>query len=183
MKRTRQTDNSNYVIKEIVTTDRQIRDSTHNQDSFPIDNKNAYITVQVSKENDKIINKDTQSNYNVVQASSNYFVLSLKSNNKIRIAVPYYRTSETNVNGTPVVTVSNFYPSGTEQATPPLGLKVYLFLTLVIPRIGETASLYKIIDNGMNNMIKTEAIHTQSPLLHQPPAKPIQYMSIKNISI
>ena len=85
------------------------------------------MTVPVYKMNEKFTKKqikDAASMYNIQSTSSHSFVLSLKSDPSTHIAVPYYRTMEVSINGKQCVSVSNFFPASTAQATPPQGLNV-----------------------------------------------------------
>lgn len=128
MKRNFQSTNPNYIIKPIVSTDKTHgRNQSQNHDNCPYDVGNAYVTVPVYRKNEKFTKKqikDASSMYTIHRTFSHSFVLSLKSDSSVHIAVPYYRTCETVVNGKPVVTVSNFFPSSTDQATPPPGTNV-----------------------------------------------------------
>lgn len=128
MKRNLQSGNQTYIIKPILPVEKAHgRNQAAPHDHCPNDSGNAYITVPVYKTNEKFTKKqikDASSMYTIHQTSSHSFVLSLKHDPSIHIAVPYYRTFETCVNGKPTVVVSNFFPTSTEQATPPPGVNV-----------------------------------------------------------
>ena len=128
MKRSSPSFNPSYIIKTIPNPDKsQSQVQGQNRERCPSDVGNTYITVPVYKTNEKFTKKqikDASTMYNICGTSSHSFVLALKSDPSIHIAVPYYRTCESTLGGKQFVTVSNFFPLSTVQATPPPGVNV-----------------------------------------------------------
>ena len=128
MKRNSPSFNHSYIIKTIPSSEKtHARGQTQNKERCPNDVGNTYITVPVYKKNETFTKKqikDASTMYTICGTSSHSFVMALKSDPSIHIAVPYYRTCEANVNGKQYVTVSNFFPLSTVQATPPPGVNV-----------------------------------------------------------
>ena len=129
MKKNLQSTNLNYIIKPINTIDKgKGKNQSQNQDCTPFDIGNSYITVPVYKTTEKFTRKqikDYSSMYTINRTTQHSFVLSLQSDPSVHIAVPYYCAYESVVNGKTVVTVSNFFPTLTDQATPPSNVNVY----------------------------------------------------------
>lgn len=128
MKRSSPSFNPSYIIKTIPNPDKShSRVQGQNRERCPSDVGNTYITVPVYKTNEKFTKKqikDASTMYSICGTSSHSFVLALKSDPSIHIAVPYYRTCESTLGGKQFVTVSNFFPLSTVQATPPPGVNV-----------------------------------------------------------
>lgn len=128
MKRSSPSFNPSYIIKTIPNSDKShSRGQGQSRERCPSDVGNTYITVPVYKTNEKFTKKqikDASTMYNICGTSSHSFVLALKSDPSIHIAVPYYRTCESTMGGKQFVTVSNFFPLSTVQATPPPGVNV-----------------------------------------------------------
>ena len=146
----------NYIIREISSTEKTKSSSSESKELSPRDVGNTYITVPVYTMNGGFTKKqikDAGNMYNLQSTSSHSFVLSLRSDPNTHIAVPYYRLSEESIQGTSFVSVSNFYPVSTIQATPPLGLNVYGFLLhFFIFSIGKTAQLIPVDNDCLRSI-------------------------------
>lgn len=118
MKRTLQPKDQNYNSKQIAILDKGLdRKQVVGCDKTPYGITKPYVIVPVYAKTEKLTKKqikDASTMYNISYTNKNSFVLSLKSDPQIRIAVPKYR-----VNENPSISVSNYYPDATEQATPP----------------------------------------------------------------
>lgn len=117
----------NYIVRELSSTDKGRTSGAEPKELSPRDVGNSYITVPVYTANGGFTKKqikDAGNVYNIQSTSSHSFVLSLKSDPNIHIAVPYYRLSEESTQGASCISVSNFYPVSTFQATPPIGVNV-----------------------------------------------------------
>ena len=148
----------NYIIREISSAEKAKSSSSESKELSPRDVGNSYITVPVYTMNGGFTKKqikDAGSMYNLQSISSHSFVLSLKSDPNTHIAVPYYRLSEESIQGASYVSVSNFYPVSTIQATPPLGLNVYVILFLNVYNvlsIGKTAQLIPVDNDCLRSI-------------------------------
>ena len=127
MKRVSQSFYPNCIIRTLPTDKSHPHTASQPSEKCPRDVGTSYVTVPVYKMNEKFSKrqiKDAANVYTVQSCSSHSFVLSLKSDPSTHIAVPYYRTVETNTSGRQFVSVSNFFPASTLQATPPPGLNM-----------------------------------------------------------
>ena len=156
MKRATPLLNPTVVVRPIPPLDRvKSRNQSQNRERYPCEIGSNYISVPVFTSQDNMSGKpvvDLASTYSVCTVSPYSFVISLKSDPSSRIAVPCYRTEEKILSGKRYISVSNFYPKSTLQATPPvLSNMLFRFFSLMY-RIGRRARLFHVRNDSLKSI-------------------------------
>lgn len=111
------------VVKPIPSADQgQSRSAAQKLDVYPSDIGRRYVSVPICTTGDFLVGKrtmDMPTSYSVSYATPYSFVSVLQSDPNAMIAVPYYRTEESVVNGKRCISVSTFYPNSVAEVTPP----------------------------------------------------------------
>ena len=118
------------VVKPIPSVDQEkTRNAVQKSDCYPSDIGRRYVSVPIYTTGNFMVGKrtmDMPSSYSVSSATPYSFVLTLQSDPTAVIAVPYYWTEESVINGKRSISVSTFYPSTIAQATPPASENMYV---------------------------------------------------------
>ena len=161
MKRATPLLNPTVVVRPIPPLDRvKSRNQSQNRERFPCEIGSSYVSVPVFTSQDNMSGKpvvDVAATYSVCTVSPYSFVISLKSDPSARIAVPCYRTEEKTVSGKRYISVSNFYPKSTLQATPPV----------LSNMIGRRARLFHVRNDSLKSIFVCPSTERSGNMMFQ----------------